>query len=129
MIRLAIPTDDGKTVASHFGMAQFFMLVEIDGDKEFSRKLVENLHARGHHGEHGEHHGHGGHGNGHGHGHDEVFMSTGDIEGVIAVRIGPHMFEDLKARKIGVYLVSVGTSIENAINSFIEGKLRNIVKN
>lgn len=128
MTKLAIPTDDGKTVASHFGRAQYFMLVEIDGDKEISRKLVENLHARGHHGEHGEHHGHGGHGNGHGHGHDEVFMSTGDIEGVIAVRIGPHMFEDLKARKIGVYLVSVETSIENAINSFIEGKLRNIVE-
>ncbi len=126
MAKLAIPTDDGKTVASHFGRAQYFMLVEIDGDKEISRKLVENLHARGHHGEHGEHHGHGGHGNGHGH--DEVFMSTGDIEGVIAVRIGPHMFEDLKARNIRVYLVSVGKSIENAINSFIEGKLRNILR-
>ncbi|MGC8954985.1 MAG: NifB/NifX family molybdenum-iron cluster-binding protein [Fervidobacterium sp.] len=156
MVRIAIPTDDGTTVAPYFGKAEHFVVVEIQEAKEISRKLVENLHARGHHGgyHHGYHYGHhhengghgyhygyhhenGGHGyhyghhhenGGHGHGHEEVFESIGDIDGVIAVRIGPHMFEDLKDRNIGVYLVRVGTSIDNAINEFIQGKLRNIIK-
>lgn len=138
-MKLALPTDDGKTVASHFGRAQYFLVVEIDGTKEISRKLVENLHGRWHNDErHGAHHGeshrhnhskaHTNEHHEHRHGHDEVFASLGNIEGVIAVRIGPHMFEELKSKKISVYLVPVSTSIDNAINSFTEGKLKNIVK-
>ncbi|MGC8902423.1 MAG: NifB/NifX family molybdenum-iron cluster-binding protein [Fervidobacterium sp.] len=130
MVRIAIPTDDGTTVAPHFGKAEHFVVVEIQEAKEISRKLVDNLHARGHHGgyHHGYHYGHHHENGGHGHGHEEVFESIGDIDGVIAVRIGPHMFEDLKDRNIGVYLVRVGTSIDDAINEFIQGKLRNIIK-
>lgn len=154
-VRLAIPTDDGVTVAPHFGRAKYFVLVELEEGKEVSRTLVENLHARGHghhdehhlgrgnhglHGYHGgwrngngngngygHHHGNGfGHGLGHGHGHDEVFASIGNVDGVIAVRVGPHMFEDLKSRKVGVYLVRVGTSVNDAIAQFSAGTLRDV---
>ncbi|ABS61290.1 NifB/NifX family molybdenum-iron cluster-binding protein [Fervidobacterium nodosum] len=142
MVRIAIPTDDGKTVASHFGRAEYFVIVEIEGDKELSRKLSENLHARGHHGGEHNHHGYGRHfgrlhneyeheheqEHGHHHGHDEVFASTGDVDGVIAVKMGPHMFEDIKARKIGVYLVPLNTTIDDAVKLFLEGKLKNIVR-
>jgi len=167
-MKVAIPTDDGKTVASHFGEAEYFMIVEFEDGKEVSRRLSENLHARGHghhgyyghhegyghgwhHGNHGYgggyhhgygegyHHGHGegyrhgygggyhhGYGEGHRHGHEEVFASTGDIQAVIAVRIGPYMFEDLKERGIGIYLVRPGTSIDEAIAKFSAGELRKI---
>ncbi|WP_448375147.1 NifB/NifX family molybdenum-iron cluster-binding protein [Fervidobacterium sp.] len=149
-MRIAIPTDDGITVADHFGRAEYFMIVEIENGKEISRKLSENLHAKGHghhgHHEHYEHkHAHGhhngncdnnecenGHEHGHGyshghtHGHDEVFASTGDIEAVIAVRIGPHMFEDLKEKNIDVYLVTPNTPIDEAVSKMILGELKKI---
>jgi len=138
-MRIAIPTDDGRTVANHFGRAMYFMIVEIEDGKEVSRKLSENLHAR-EHGNH-EHHGFGngrgyghehGYGNGqgygheHGHGHEEVFASVGEIEGVVAVRIGPHMFEDLKEKNIRIYLVRPGTSIDEVVSDMIAGKLRSL---
>ncbi len=138
-MRFAIPTDDSRTVASHFGRAKYFMIVEIENGKEFSRKLVENLHARGHHGHHG-HHGNeethdasccNGHGNGHGngnhhHGHDDVFESTGQIDAVVAVRMGQHMYEELVERKIDIYLVELGTSIDTIVSKMISGELRKI---
>ncbi len=128
-MRIAIPTDDGRTVANHFGRATYFMIVEIEDGKEVSRKLSENLHAR-EHGNH-EHHGYGnGRGYGHeheqGHSHKEVFASVGEIEGVVAVRIGPHMFEDLKEKNIRIYLVRSGTSIDEVVSDMIAGKLRSL---
>jgi len=130
-MRIAIPTDDGRTVADHFGRAEYFTIVEIEDGKEISRRLSENLHAKGHghhgHHEHHNHHEHGhGYGHGHTHGHDEVFASTGDIQAVTAVRIGPHMFEDLKERNIGVYLVTPNTPIDEAVSKLILGELKKI---
>ncbi|WP_448376292.1 NifB/NifX family molybdenum-iron cluster-binding protein [Fervidobacterium sp.] len=152
-MRIAIPTDDSRTVEDHFGRAEYFMIVEIENGKEISRSLSENLHAKGHghhgHHEHHNHHEHkhanghhngncdnneceNGHEHGHGyshghtHGHDEVFASTGDIEAVIAVRIGPHMFEDLKEKNIDVYLVTPNTPIDEAVSKMILGELKKI---
>jgi predicted Fe-Mo cluster-binding NifX family protein len=141
-VKIAIPTDDGKTVASHFGRAEYFMIVELQDGKEIARRLSENLHARGHghHGHHGHHeehenhegyghgwhHGNHGYGEGHHHGHEDVFASTGEIQAVIAVRIGPHMFEDLKERGIEIYLVRPGTDIDEAISKLASGQLRRI---
>jgi len=152
-VKIAIPTDDGKTVASHFGRAEYFMIVELQDGKEIARRLSENLHARGHghHGHHGYHehyeehenhegyghgwhhgnHGYGGgyhhgYGEGHHHGHEDVFASTAEIQAVIAVRIGPHMFEDLKERGIEIYLVQPGTDIDEAISKLASGELRRI---
>jgi predicted Fe-Mo cluster-binding NifX family protein len=141
-VKITIPTDDGKTVASHFGRAEYFMIVELQDGKEIARKLSENLHARGHghHGHHehheehenregyghGWHHGNHGFGEGHHHGHEDVFAPTGEIQAVIAVRIGPHMFEDLKERGIEIYLVRPGTDIDEAISKLASGELRRI---
>ncbi|MGB9795799.1 NifB/NifX family molybdenum-iron cluster-binding protein [Fervidobacterium riparium] len=138
-MRFAIPTNDSKMVADHFGRAEYFTIVEIKDGKEFERKLVENLHAKGHHGHHG-HHGHeethetsccNGHGNGHGngnhhHGHDDVFESTGQIDAVVAVRMGQHMYEELVERKIDIYLVEPGTSIDTIVSKMISGELKKI---
>ena len=135
-MKIAIPTDDGKTVASHFGRAEYFMIVELQDGKEIARRFSENLHARGHghHGHHENHEGYGhgwhhanhGFGEGHHHGHEDVFASTGEIQAVIAVRIGPHMFEDLKERGIEIYLVRPGTDIDEAISKLASGELRRI---
>jgi predicted Fe-Mo cluster-binding NifX family protein len=135
-VKIAIPTDDGKTVASHFGRAEYFMIVELQDGKEIARRLSENLHSRGHghHGHHehhegyghGWHHGNHGFGEGHHHGHEDVFASTGEIQAVIAVRIGPHMFEDLKERGIEIYLVRPGTDIDEAISKLASGELKRI---
>ncbi|AMW33417.1 Predicted Fe-Mo cluster-binding protein, NifX family [Fervidobacterium changbaicum] len=140
-MRFVIPTDDGNVVADHFGRAMYFMKVEIKDGKEISRILVDNLHARSHgnHGHHGHyepgHHehahgyGHGrefGHEHEHGHGHEEVFASTGEIDAVVAVRIGPHMFEDLKERGVDIYLVKPRTSINEIVSKMLSGELKKL---
>lgn len=131
MVRIAIPTDDGQRVSSHFGRARYFLIAEFENGEELSRHLVENSNSRGDHGHgsgNGSRYGHNhNHNHSRSHGHEKVFLSTGDIQGVIAVRIGPHMIEELKSKKIGVYLVPINSTIEDAIKLFSEDKLRNIL--
>lgn len=41
MIRTAIPTENGK-VSGHFGRCPEYTIVDIDGDRVVSKKVVEN---------------------------------------------------------------------------------------
>jgi hypothetical protein len=51
---VAIPTDDRKTVAEHFGRARYFWITEVDEGSVLSEQLLEN--SDRHHG-HGDHQG------------------------------------------------------------------------
>jgi len=53
-MKVAIPTDDRKTVAEHFGRARYFWVAEVDKGAVHSEQLFEN--SDRHHG-HGDHHG------------------------------------------------------------------------
>ncbi|MEO0230120.1 MAG: NifB/NifX family molybdenum-iron cluster-binding protein [candidate division WOR-3 bacterium] len=57
-MRLAIASDDGKTLSMHFGRARGFAIVEIDGKDVKSINYIPNTftgRARVEHSEHGYH--------------------------------------------------------------------------
>jgi predicted Fe-Mo cluster-binding NifX family protein len=53
MTKIAITTDDGETISSHFGQAQYFQVVTVDGD----RKAASEMRAKARH-QHGQAHDH-----------------------------------------------------------------------
>lgn len=42
-VRIAIPSDDGKSISPHFGRCHYFVIYEIEGDKVSNREVRENL--------------------------------------------------------------------------------------
>lgn len=152
-IRVAIPTNDGHTIAGHFGRTKGFRFFEIEDNKIVNQEEIENRftgHAQGHHHEHKHDHDHGhghqhghthrhhthdhqheGHEHGHGHGHhshDGVLAALGDCKTVIANGMGRRLYNDLQAAGIQVF-VSRERNIDKAVEAFIEGKLDSNAEN
>ena len=101
--KVAIPTEDGKTVSEHFGRARYFYIT--DGK---SVKLVENPH-RDHAGGMGKGHRH--------HGHHEVvelFRREG-VTKVLALHMGEGMKRNLSDAGIEIEIVKE-TDIEKLVH-------------
>ncbi|MBO8160814.1 MAG: NifB/NifX family molybdenum-iron cluster-binding protein [Thermosipho sp. (in: Bacteria)] len=125
-LKILIPTDDGNLIATHFGRSKYFLIVEIKNGKVETKELIENFHAKTHHGTHEEHHGNDEHSH-KGHEHDELFTILGDIEAIIAVRVGPKLYEDLMKRNIDLYFETPNKSLDQIIEDFLEGKLEKFI--
>lgn len=122
-MKVAIPSNDGLTVNSHFGRSIGFRIFEIEGTMIKSDSYLKNDftgHAQGmHHEHHGEHtHGEGG---GH-HSHQGIFNALGNVDAVIAGGMGRRLFEEFAQRKIDVY-VTQEASIETALSKFMANDL------
>lgn len=90
-MKVAIPTDDGKTVSEHFGRALYFYI--SDGENS---KLLENPHR-----DHAGHHGHGHHGK---HELVDIFVREG-VKKVFACHIGEGMRRNLAVAGIEIEIV------------------------
>lgn len=91
-MKVAIPTDDGKTVSAHFGRARYFYIT--DGK---SAKLVENPH-RGHAGRHGS---------GRHHTHHEVveLFRKESVNKALALHVGEGMRRNLEEAGVEIEIV------------------------
>jgi predicted Fe-Mo cluster-binding NifX family protein len=58
-VKIAVPSNDGTTIASHFGRARYFIVFEANKGTVLGKKLIENnpYHNDPVH-EHGSHHSH-----------------------------------------------------------------------
>lgn len=95
-MKIAVASDDGKVIASHFGRTKGFVVFEVDGKEIKSREYLPNTftgHARGCH-EEGSHH-------------------------------WRRIYNDLKASGIEVY-VTEETDVDKALKLFLDGKLTNV---
>ncbi|MGB9824176.1 MAG: NifB/NifX family molybdenum-iron cluster-binding protein [Candidatus Hydrothermia bacterium] len=118
-MKIAIASDDGKTLSMHFGRALGFVIVEVEGNEVKSVKYIPNTitpHSRGEHKEHGEHHGHH---------HDYILENLKDVEVVIAGGMGRRLFEDLKAAGKKVFVTDEEDVME-AVDLFLKGELKNL---
>jgi predicted Fe-Mo cluster-binding NifX family protein len=61
-LKIAFPTDDGRTISAHFGRAQSFVVATVEGDGE--PQLEQR--SKDFHGGEGEHEAHDHHGHDHG---------------------------------------------------------------
>lgn len=113
--KIAVPTDDGQTIAAHFGRAQVFQVFSLtDGGKEPQVERRESGESGHHDHHHGEHHGH--------HSHDDKFALLGDCQVLIAGGMGQPAYDRLQ--QMGLTVVLTGEKqIERALQLYRAGTL------
>jgi len=131
--KIALATNDQIRVTGHIGRCRAFMIYEIDGNKIVNKELRENQftnHRRGggHRpthtaGRYGEGEGHSGQGHGR-HSHEHLINGLNDCSYLISSGGGWRVVEDLKQHKIST-LFTNEEFIEDAVNKFIKGELKN----
>ena len=124
--KVAIATDDQKRVTGHIGRCRGFMIYEIAGEKIVNKELRENRftnHRRGGAHHNGEGEGHGGQGHGR-HSHEHLINGLKDCSYLISSGGGWRVVEDLKQHNIST-LFTNEELIEDAVNKFIKGDLKN----
>lgn len=129
--KVAVATSDGKTVDSHFGHAQSFLIFEVDEETGSFEDIEErDVTAACSGGEcaasasNTETAGCGGH-NGAGSGHsqmDEIAKALSDVDYVLVARIGPHAVRALAKYKVTAY--DIVLPIEEAIAKINEYRIK-----
>jgi len=113
-MKIAIASDDGKTIASHFGRTRGFIVLESDGKSIGTQEYRPNTftgHARGLEGaDHGLDR------------HAPILNALSDCQVVISHGMGRKIYEDLKQANIEVFITDE-TDAERAIALYIQGKL------
>ena len=124
--KIAIATNDQKRVTGHIGRCRGFAVFEINDGKILNKEARENLftnHRRGGAHHHGEGEGHGGQGHGR-HSHEHLINGLKDCSYLISSGGGWRVVEDLKQHNIST-LFTNEEFIDNAVNKFIKGELKN----
>ena len=123
-MRIAVASDDGVSIAGHFGRCAGFLVYDVDnGDV---KKLDYRLNAFGHH-----HQGQDGH---HGHGHDHVHSeehhshsgfvnALSDCQAVICRGMGRRAVVDLAANGITPAITSEDVTAQEAAALYAKGSL------
>jgi len=119
--KIAIATDDQKRVTGHIGRCRGFAVFEIKDGKILNKEARENLfteHRRG-----GQGHQHHGEAGGR-HSHEHLINGLNDCSCLISSGGGWRVVEDLKQHNIST-LFTNEEFIDNAVNKFIKGELKN----
>jgi predicted Fe-Mo cluster-binding NifX family protein len=53
MTKIAFPTDDGKTISTHFGQAKYFVIATVDASNIVFEQRDKPMHQHGNHEAHG----------------------------------------------------------------------------
>jgi len=117
-MRIAIPSDDGITIAIHTGRASGFIIYEIS-DKQATRLEYRTNRYTGHalgqckEGEdHSNHH----------HSHDSLLDALTDCQAMLAHGMGPRLVQDLALRNIEV-IFCTETQAEEVAQKLSAGQL------
>jgi predicted Fe-Mo cluster-binding NifX family protein len=113
-MKIAIASDEGTTISSHFGQTRGFVVFDIEGKTVKSREYRPNTftgHARGLAGaDHGiDRHG-------------PILSALSDCKAVISHGMGRRIYDDLKGTGIEAW-VTDETDVQKAIDSYINGEL------
>lgn len=107
-MKIAIPTNDRKTISEHFGRSKYFMIFEIDKGQIKSREERTNS-ERDH-----SHHSHG-----------AIVKILEDCSDILCINLGMRIYNDLSSIGIKIHLVDE-KNIEDAVKLFVEGKITDI---
>ncbi len=122
-MKIAVASDDGKTITGHVGKCEMFIVFDISDKKITNIDKRENsltMHKKDGH----QHHEH------HAHQHDGVGRHTGIINGLkdceylFCCSGGPGLIDDLKTNGIKTILTDE-MEAETAVKLFLEDKLKN----
>ena len=121
-MRIAVATNNKKTVAGHIGRCNGFLIYHI-AEKQI-KKIEYRENTFTHHRQGGHHEGQNqdGDGNGGRHGHRRLMNGIGDCRYLIFQSGGWRIIEDLKANNI-IPIVTDERITDDAVTKLIDGKL------
>jgi predicted Fe-Mo cluster-binding NifX family protein len=141
MKKVAVVTDDGKTISPHFGRARYFLVYELDGEGKIASKETRPKPSHNHHqeaievrrssnfgadpaGEDGRHE----------EGaasdallHDTMLSGVRDCEALIGRGMGAGMFGSIRELGIKPFVTSIAAA-DDAVQAYIKGTLDNHVE-
>ena len=120
-MKIAVASDDGVSIAGHFGRCACFVVYEIADQKATRVELRANSAGR--------HHGQGDctdHQSGErvGHDHESFLMALHDCEAVICRGMGRRAIADLTVRGVKPLMVSDEISADEAVERYSQGRLQ-----
>jgi predicted Fe-Mo cluster-binding NifX family protein len=130
-MKIAIITNNGKTIGRHFGRALHYAVVTVENGEVIARETREKVghqdFSRDRAGKSEHEHGHGsGHHHGFGAGaqsrHARMIASIADCEVVLARGMGAGMYRNLQQAGIRPILTIVA-DIDEAVTTYLEGHL------
>jgi len=119
-IKIAVITEDGETISSHFGMAPYYKVFTVQDGTIVESVTLDKPHHKVHP-DHGQHQGHGhGHGRGHDH-HDDMFAPIYESSVLLAGGMGQGAFS--RAQAAGLEVFFVGGKIDEAMKNYLSQKI------
>ena len=134
-MKIALVTDDGKTISQHFGRAAKYAVYTIEDGKIVGRELRDKVGhhvfvkeeqvGEGHHHDHGHHHDGG---QGHGFGkhssdkHNSLFANIKDCDIVVARGMGRGAYMGMQQNNLRPILTDI-PEIEAAVQAVIDGTI------
>lgn len=128
IMKIALVTDDEKTVCQHFGRAKYYMVYTIEDGKIITKEKREKM---GHHHFAGQDHDHGTHAGPHGYDaasqtrHAGMAETIRDCQVLIAGGMGMGAYDSLKSYNIESIITDVA-DLEEAVKLYAKGKLPNL---
>ena len=124
-MKIAVITDDGKTISKHFGRAQYYLVASVENGQIVSREMRNKinhaqLQAQGHdHDEAGQKHGFGAAAD---HRHDRMAQSIADCEAVLCGGMGMGAYESMLSRNLRPVVTDIN-GIDEAILAYASGQI------
>jgi predicted Fe-Mo cluster-binding NifX family protein len=110
--KIAVVTEDGQKVSSHFGMASLYKVFTIEGGKAIGEETREKPHHEQHPNHHTEY--------GHRHHHADMFTPITDCQVLICGGMGEPAYRKALASGVEVYLT--GGPIQTALRAYLNGE-------
>ncbi len=124
-MKIAIITDDGKTISQHFGRAPYYLVLTIEEGKIVQRELREKLgHNQFHASEQHEEHHTPGHGmdNASHNKHSSMANAISDCKALLCGGMGMGAYDSMRRLNIQPIVTDL-RDIDAAAQAFIDGKL------
>lgn len=124
-MKIAVVTDDHKTISAHFGRAQYYVVFTVEDNKVVKKEIREKAN---HSQFAGEHHHHGEHGDSYGmdlqsqRRHGMMMETISDCQVLMARGMGQGAYNNLRERGIKPILTDI-QQIQDALDAFLIGTL------
>jgi predicted Fe-Mo cluster-binding NifX family protein len=114
-MKIAVASDDGTTIASHFGKTRGFVIFDVEDGKVTGRDYVQNTftgHARGLSGaDHSADR------------HGPILQALSGCQAVISHGMGRRIYDDLRTARIQAFIVKE-TDADEAVRLFLQDRLQ-----
>ncbi len=121
MLKIAVVTDDGKTISQHFGRAVYYIVYDVQGGvikgSEMRDKAAHHVGGEPHQHEEGGHHGPEADAK-----HNSMLSNVSDCEVLIARGMGWGAHEAIKGAGLKPFITEL-VSAEDAVKAYLAGKL------